>query len=82
MSNEPGWAIHVIAAHDKFIRIKSGKNVSSACLERMYPRLLEVDLVASSANPVIMRATKGQGCVNVPMREIARRITVGAGMPT
>ena len=79
MTNEPTWAIHVIAVDDQYIRLKNGKNVSAACLERMYPYLLEVDLVASSANPIIMRATKGQGCVNVPMREIARRIRNGTG---
>ena len=82
MLSEPAWAIHVIAVDDRFIRLKNRKNVSAACLERMYPELLEVDLAASSANPVIMGATKGQGCVNVPMREIARRIRVGAGMQT
>ena len=81
MTNEPTWAIHVIAVDDRFIRLKNGKNVNAACLGRMYPGLLESDLVASSANPIIMEATKGQGCVNVPMREIARRIRVGAGMP-
>ena len=81
MSSEPAWAIHVVAVDDRFIRIKNGKNVSAACLERMYPDLLEVDLTVSDANPVIMRATKGQNCVNVPMREIARRIRVGAGLP-
>lgn len=81
MSSEPAWAIHVVAVDDRFIRIKNGKNVSAACLERMYPDLLEVDLTVSDANPVIMKATKGQGCVNVPMREIARRIRAGAGTP-
>ena len=82
MLSEPAWANHVIAVDDRFIRFKNGKNLNAACLERMYPDLLEVDLVASSANPIIMRATKGQGCVNVPMREIARRIRGGAGIPT
>ena len=82
MSSEPAWANHVIAVDDRFIRLKNGKNVNAACLGRMYPDLLEVDLAASSANPIIMGATKGQGCANVPMREIARRIRVGAGMPT
>ncbi len=82
MLSEPAWANHVIAVDDRFIRLKNGKNVNAACLGRMYPGLLESDLVASSANPIIMKATKGQGCVNVPMREIARRIRVGAGMPT
>lgn len=82
MLNEPAWAIHVIAVDDRFIRFKNGKNVNAACLERMYPDLIEVDLVASSVNPIIMKATKGQGCVNVPMREIVRRIRAGAGMPS
>ena len=82
MACEPAWEVHFIAVDDRFIRLKNGKNVDAACLVRMYPDLLEVDLAAASANPIIMGATKGQGCVNVPMREIARRIRIGAGMPT
>lgn len=74
MSREPGWACHVPAVDDRYIRFKNGKNVDAACLGRMYPALLEVDLSPRSANPVIRDATKNQGCVNVPMREIARRI--------
>lgn len=70
MSSETAWAIHVIAVDDRFIRFINGKNVNAACLARMYPYLLEVNLIASSANPIIMGATKGQGCVNVPMRVI------------
>lgn len=81
MLSEPVWANHGIAVDNRFICLKNGKNVNAVCLGRMYPDLLKVDLVASSANPIIMRATKGQGCVNVPMREIARRIRGGAGMP-
>lgn len=74
MSREMKWASHVLSVDDRFIRFKNGKNVGSERLGKMWPSLLLVELNASSANPIIMAATKGQGCVNVPMREIARRL--------
>ncbi|OUM22842.1 hypothetical protein [Pseudomonas putida] len=77
MAMESEWAIHIPAVDGRNIRFKNGKNVNAECLCRMYPDLLQVDLEASSANPVMMAATKNQGCVNVPMREIARRVRAG-----
>ncbi|WP_024695370.1 hypothetical protein [Pseudomonas syringae] len=74
MAKEAAWVYHVPAVDDRYIRFKNGKNVDAACLERMYPELLQIGLEARIANPIIMSATKGQGCVNVPMREIARRL--------
>lgn len=74
MSGQEQWALHIPVVDDHYIRFKNGKNVDVQCLERMYPAILKVDLDASSANPVIMAATRGQPCVNVPMREIARRL--------
>jgi hypothetical protein len=65
---------HVLLVDDKFIRFRNGKNVDAKRLEKMWPGLLLSGLNASSANPIIMAATKGQGCVNVPMLEIARRL--------
>ncbi len=78
MMKEPDWAHHIPAVDDQYIRFKNGKNVDAKCLSRMYPALLKVDLHSSSANPVIEAATKNQGCVNVPMREIARRMRAAA----
>lgn len=74
MSVETKWANHILSVDDHFIRFKNGKNVDAKRLEKMWPGLLQSELDASSANPIIMAATKGQGCVNVPMREIARRL--------
>lgn len=77
MSGESVWSAHICAVDQRFIRFKNGKNVDTACLGRMWPELLRVELDTTNANPVIMAATKGQPCVNVPMREIARRILSG-----
>lgn len=74
VSVETKWAAHIPSVDDQFIRFKNGKNVDAKRLEKMWPGLLQSELDASSANPTIMAATKGQGCVNVPMREIARRL--------
>lgn len=74
MTKEPAWAHHVLAVDGKYIRFKNGKNVDAESLSRMFPALLKVDLQASSANPVINAATKNQSCVNVPVREIVRRM--------
>ncbi len=74
MASDPDWAGHIYAVDERFIRFKNRKNVDAACLVRMWPNLLQSDLGAAALNPIIMAATKGQPCVNVPMREIARRI--------
>lgn len=74
MSSQDEWAHHIPNVDDRYIRFKNGKSVDARCLERMYPAILEIDLDPRSANPVIMAATKRQPCVNVPMREIARRL--------
>lgn len=74
MSVETKWASHILCVDERFIRFKNGKNVDAERLAKMWPNLLLSELDASSANPIIMAATKGQGCVNVPMREIARRL--------
>ncbi len=74
MSDEMEWTRHIVSVDDRFIRFKNGKNLDADRLGRMWPGLLLSELDASSANPIIMAATKGQGCVNVPMREIARRL--------
>lgn len=78
MAEEEEWAHHIRAVDDQYIRFKNGKNVNAQCLGGMYPDLLQVGLGASSANPVIKAATKNQSCVNVPMREIARRMRATA----
>lgn len=77
MAREPEWAHHIPSVDGRFIRFKNGKNVDAECLGRMYPDLLKVGLDAFSANPIIKSATRNQNCVNVPMREIARRIQAG-----
>ncbi|MFK3971143.1 hypothetical protein ACI2KS_10495 [Pseudomonas sp. NPDC087358] len=74
MSRQEQWAYHIPSVDNQYIRFKSGKNVDAQCLERMYPAILQSEPDAGTANPVIMAATKRQGCVNVPMREIARRL--------
>ena len=74
MMCEPEWALHIDGVDDRFIRFKNGKNVDAGKLEKMWPMLLEAELTAASANPIISVATKNQGCVNVPMVEIARRM--------
>lgn len=79
MSREPKWSRHILGVDEVFIRFKNGKNVDAERLKQMHPQLLQVELTPKLANPIIMYATKGQPCVNVPLREIVRRVRGDAG---
>lgn len=74
MPSEPEWACHEYAVDERFIRFKNRKNVDAVCLARMWPNLLQHMLDVTALNTIIMAATNSQPCVNIPMREIARRI--------
>lgn len=74
MALESKWARHIWGVDGRYIRFKNGKNVDADRLKQTYPYLLQIDLTPKSANPIIMAATKSQPCVNVPLREIVRRL--------
>lgn len=52
MAIEPGWRCHISGVDECFVRFKNGKNVNRTRLRQMYPLLIQVELVAKSANHV------------------------------
>ncbi|MCQ9423431.1 hypothetical protein NRB16_07840 [Pseudomonas sp. LJDD11] len=74
MADEPEWAYHIKSVDATYIRCKSKKNLCAVKLGRMYPEILKCEPTKKYANPIIKAATNNQWCVNVPMREIVRRI--------